>query len=115
VTGARFFNKNNLYLRMASLAEIVRTPGASMIDVRTTFEFQMGHVPGAVNIPLDEVPYRVNEIAALPSPRVLYCRSGNRSGIAVQMLRQAGLGDLYNGGGLYDMEIMLAGQAQGQR
>ena len=67
------------------------------------------------NIPLDEVPYRVNEIAALPSPRVLYCRSGNRSGIAVQMLRQAGLGDLHNGGGLYDMEIMLAGrQVRGQ-
>lgn len=68
----------------------------------------MGHVKGAINIPLDEVSQRVAEIAALPAPRVLYCRSGNRSGIAVQMLKQAGLTDLYNGGGLFDMEIMLA-------
>jgi len=93
---------------MSSLSEIVRTPGTAVIDVRTPGEFQMGHVRGAINIPLDEVPQRVAEIAALPAPRVLYCRSGNRSGIAVQMLKQAGLTDLYNGGGLFDMEIMLA-------
>lgn len=93
---------------MSALAEIVRKPGVTVIDVRTPVEFQMGHVQGALNIPLEEMAFRAKEVAALPAPRVLYCRSGNRSGIAVQMLSQAGIGDLHNGGGLYDMEYLLA-------
>lgn len=80
----------------------------TLIDVRTPEEFRMGHAEGAINIPLDTIPYRMNEIAALPAPRILYCRSGNRSGMAVQILRQAGVTDVHNGGSLEDVLYQLA-------
>jgi phage shock protein E len=60
-----------------------------IVDVRTAGEFAEGHVPGAVNIPYDQMPVRVAEIIAYKkSPVVLYCRSGRRSGIAAEVLRE---------------------------
>ncbi len=83
------------------------TEKMTLIDVRTPEEFQSGHVEGAINIPLDTIPYRIEEVAALPAPRVLYCRSGNRSGMAVQILRQAGVSDVHNGGSLEEVLYAL--------
>ncbi len=80
----------------------------SLIDVRTPEEFRLGHAEGAINIPLDTLPYRLSEIAALPAPRILYCRSGNRSGMAVQILRQAGIEDVHNGGSLEEVLYAMA-------
>jgi len=59
--------------------------GAQIVDVRETWEFGAGHVPGAVNIPLDELISRLDE---LRQPLVLVCASGNRSGMAAQYLTQ---------------------------
>lgn len=59
-----------------------------MIDVRTPEEFAEGHLTGAINIPLDQF-----DPASLPdadgAERVLYCRSGRRSGIAAEKLAKA--------------------------
>jgi phage shock protein E len=41
----------------------------------------------------------------MQGPIVVYCRSGNRSGMAMSLLKQAGLSEVYNGGGLHDMLI----------
>ena len=57
--------------------------GAQLVDVREAWEFGAGHVPGAVNIPLDELIGRIGE---LREPLVLVCASGNRSGMAAQYL-----------------------------
>jgi len=76
---------------------------ASIVDVRTPQEFAEGHYPGAVNIPLDQVPARIEEFAEMKKPIVAYCRSGNRSGQAMAILKQAGINDVINGGGLTDM------------
>ncbi len=57
--------------------------GAQIVDVRETWEFGAGHVPGAVNIPLDELIGRIEE---LREPLVLVCASGNRSGMAAEYL-----------------------------
>lgn len=70
-------------------------------------EFRQEHIPGAVNIPLEEVPGRIGEFQAFSGPVVLYCRSGNRSGMAVAMLKQAGLKEVYNGGGINDVQYNL--------
>ncbi|MFP4323567.1 MAG: rhodanese-like domain-containing protein [Anaerolineales bacterium] len=61
----------------------------ALIDVRSPGEFNSGHIPGAVNIPLDELSIRVNEI---PQDRnvILVCASGNRSGIAADALIRGG-------------------------
>ena len=76
---------------------------ASIVDVRTPGEFNDGHYPGAINIPLNELPQRVNEFKEMKTPIVAYCRSGARSNMAVSLLKQNGLSEVYNGGGLFDL------------
>ncbi|MCA9835302.1 MAG: rhodanese-like domain-containing protein [Trueperaceae bacterium] len=61
--------------------------GASLIDVREPYEFEMGHVPGTKNIPLGELSVRISEV---PDNVVLICASGNRSGRAAGFLSQQG-------------------------
>ena len=75
----------------------------TIIDVRTPDEFAEQHVPGAINIPLDEVAQRINELKELPKPIIAYCRSGNRSGMALAILKQNGIAEAVNGGGIDDM------------
>lgn len=76
---------------------------ASIVDVRTPGEYSDGHYPGAINIPLNELPQRLDEFKQLKMPIVAYCRSGARSGIAVSLLKQKGINEVYNGGGLFDL------------
>ena len=66
-------------------------PDVVVLDVRTAAEFAAGHVPGARNVSHDELPARLDEIAALRDKQVvLYCRSGRRTQIAEDTLRKAG-------------------------
>lgn len=70
----------------------------TVVDVRTPAEFAGGHVNNAVNIPLQELSSRMDELKALKQPLVLCCASGGRSGMADQMLSAQGF-DCINGGG----------------
>lgn len=88
---------------MSTLKEIVKNPSTTVVDVRNTWEFEEGHYPGALNIPLDQVMQNLSQFEAMEGPIVLYCRSGNRSGMALQVLKQQGLDNLYNGGGVDEM------------
>ena len=72
----------------------------TVVDVRSPQEFEGEHFPGAINIPLEQVEEKVNDFKEMPKPIIAYCRSGNRSGMAVSMLKQAGITDAVNGGGL---------------
>ena len=49
-----------------------------VIDVRSQDEFMGGHVAGSINIPLNEIPEKVNSIKAMGEGIVLCCASGNR-------------------------------------
>ncbi len=71
--------------------------GATVIDVREPDEYAAGHVPGAVLIPLGEVPERVAEV---PEGETVYliCRSGGRSMRAGDVLAAEGR-DVVNVGG----------------
>lgn len=89
---------------MENLRTILKKSGASVIDVRSPWEFEAEHVSGAMNIPLEEIQGRINEFKNLNGPAILYCRSGNRSGIAVNILKQAGFNDVYNGGSIFEMQ-----------
>lgn len=84
-------------ISVSELASRLET-GASLVDVRNPDEFEAGHVPGAVLIPLPEIPDRVGEI---PTDRtVLFiCRSGARSGQAVDFLRGRGIDAVNVAGG----------------
>ncbi len=65
--------------------------GAVLLDVRTTGEFAGGHIDGARNIPLSDLPSRVGELKKEGKPIVVYCQSGMRSGSAVRLLAGEGL------------------------
>ncbi len=92
---------------MEILKDLIKNPSTIVVDVRNAWEFEATHIPGAKNIPLEEVPYKVEEFKSFNRPVVLYCRSGNRSGMAVSILKQNGIADVYNGGGLGDMQTLL--------
>jgi phage shock protein E len=77
--------------------------GAKIIDVRTKGEFEDEFYPGAVNIPLNVLPAKLDELGPKDKPIVLYCASGARSAAAMRLLKQAGYTDVVNAGGLDDM------------
>lgn len=75
-----------------------------IVDVRTPEEFQMGAVPDALNIPLDELMSRYEEIGSNPDRDItVYCASGARSAYAQRLLAQMGYSNVKNGGGIHSM------------
>jgi rhodanese-related sulfurtransferase len=82
----------------------VAEQGIVTLDVRTPGEFNEGHIEGAQLIDFQSGNFE-NEIAALDKSKTyaVYCRSGNRSGQAVKVMREAGFNNLYNlNGGVID-------------
>jgi len=77
--------------------------GPLVVDVRSAGEFSGGAYPGAVNIPLDELPGRTNELGDKGRDIILYCASGARSAYGQQILQHLGFTNVKNGGGLMHM------------
>ena len=76
---------------------------ATIVDVRTPEEFAGEHFPDAINIPLEQVQQNIEKFKEMPKPVIAYCRSGNRSGMVVAMLKQSGINRVINGGGLDEL------------
>jgi phage shock protein E len=74
------------------------------VDVRSKLEFWLGHLPGAVNIPVDELPHGLASLAGVsPKSRILvYCAGGVRSAQAAAILARAGYERVTDGGGIAD-------------
>ena len=70
--------------------------GARLLDVRSADEFSRGHLPGAVNIPVQELDRRLAEVGPAERDVVVYCRSGHRSSLAAQLLRERGYTKVHN-------------------
>jgi rhodanese-related sulfurtransferase len=87
--------------------ENVDLKNATIVDVREISECEMGMVAGSSNIPLGEVPNKIAEFKAMKKPLVLCCRSGARSGQAVEFLSANGVEDIYNGGGWEAVAIKM--------
>lgn len=86
------------------IKDILTKKIGTVIDVRNPEELTGGIFPGAVNIPLHEIRSRMDEIKKMEGPLVFYCHSGNRSGMAIALLKAGAVGtEMYNGGGYYDM------------
>ena len=81
---------------------------AVMVDVREQDEWDRGHAENAVHIPLADVPARLGEFPEVDGTLPIMCRSGNRSGRAVQWLIQQGYDVVNAEGG------MLAWQSAGK-
>ena len=75
--------------------------GDILIDVRTADEFSNGKIPGAINIPVDEIRNRLNEIP-IDQTIYIYCEAGLRGYLAQRILRQRGFNNVFNlSGGYY--------------
>lgn len=80
-------------------AEIMQQ-GAVVLDVRSAGEWQHGHHPDAVHIPLDELERRLDDVGPTGTPVVVYCHSGARAMVAARALRKAGYENVVNAGSL---------------
>lgn len=80
-----------------AVAQSIWAAGDTVIDVRTPAEYAQGHLPGALNVPVDTVAFRGRE---LPAGQVLtVCSMGNRSWRAAQILAATGREALSLSGG----------------
>ena len=70
--------------------------GARLVDVRSPEEYARGHLPGAVNIPVQELDRRLADAGPVDHELIVYCRSGHRSSRAAQILREHGFTKVHN-------------------
>jgi phage shock protein E len=70
--------------------------GARLVDVRSPEEYGRGHLPSAVNIPVQELDRRLAEVGPVDHEVIVYCRSGHRSTRATELLRQHGFTKVHN-------------------
>ena len=77
------------------VAQAITDQDVVIVDVREDYEYADGHIPGAVLLPLGDIPDRVDEIPS-DVPVILVCRSGNRSGQAYQYLKNQGFTNIHN-------------------
>lgn len=81
------------------IADLPRDGSVTLLDARTVWEYQQGHIDGYINIPVDDLRERMNEIDD-SKPVYVICQSGLRSYIACRILIQNGF-DCYNFSGGY--------------
>ena len=79
-----------------------------LVDVRTPAEFKEGSVPGAINIPLNTVPNQLSMFKGKEAV-VVFCRSGNRSGQAKEILERNSISNVHNGGSWGNVDRIVKG------
>ncbi len=89
------------YSDPAELQSLMENPPEDLylVDVRTTAEYEAGHIPGAINIDyrlLEESPPTTD----VDAPIIVYCRSGSRSNTAFRMLEAMGYTNILDWGGI---------------
>lgn len=91
--------------------------GAQVIDVRTPGEYQLGHIPGAVNVPLEQVEGSAGSWDANET-YVVYCATGARSAAAVQTMQSLGFNNIRHfqaGLQAWDGELEKGAQSSAQK
>lgn len=99
---------NNLFASKPGIdfKELVKL-GAVIVDVRTASEYKTGHIAGSLNIELDKLKASIQSLKSKNKPVITVCRSGNRSGVAVNLLKSEGI-EVYNGGAWNDLQNKIA-------
>jgi rhodanese-related sulfurtransferase len=80
--------------------------GAVIIDVRSPQAFDLGHIKGSRNIPVNIIEREVNMLKKLNKPVITVCQSGARSGMAKSVLKAAGI-EVYNGGSWNGLNLKI--------
>jgi phage shock protein E len=107
---AAFFLWKRLALVSPDAARQWLKQGGKVIDVRTVQEYQQRHLPGAINIPLDQLRSEIARHAPnQQTPLLLHCLSGGRSGLGRSVLRGLGYTKAFNLGSYGRAEKILNG------
>lgn len=77
--------------------QLINRKDAVVIDVRDVGEYEAGHIAGARHVPERQLAERLKELEKFRDrPMIVTCRSGTRSGVAVQVLRRNGFNEAVN-------------------
>jgi phage shock protein E len=95
-----------LYMKLTAVrvsgadAHALVADGALLVDVRSAGEYAGGAIEGAINIPIQELADRMDELGAKDGEIVLYCQSGGRSAMAKRLLERNGFTKVHDLGGI---------------
>ncbi len=74
-----------------TMAFIAKDPKVKLLDVRSALEFVQAHIKDSLNVPIDIIPAKIDELSRSKQGYIVFCRTGNRSPMAADMLMQAGI------------------------
>lgn len=83
-----------------NLKEYKSAEKAILLDVRSEEEYALGHIPSSKNLPLQAIDKAGKFVSNKDVPVFVYCRSGNRSSMAQEMLKNMGYKNVKNIGGI---------------
>ena len=80
--------------------------GAIILDVRSPQEFDRGNIKGSKNIPVNTIKREISTIKKWNKTVISVCQSGDRSSLAIYVLKSAGI-EVYNGGSWFGLESKI--------
>lgn len=105
--------RRSALLMLAGFASVAAVANPIWIDVRSTDEFKQGHLPGALNIVHTDIASKISAVTSDKTAEIqLYCRSGRRSGLAMEALQKLGYTNVHNAGGYAELAAKQAKPAQ---
>ncbi len=87
-----------MFIPCEDAKRLIKERNAQFVDVRTPEEFAMSKLPGAVNIPLQDIDRVGESMLDKDIPVIVFCRSGQRSHMAMQILLSQGFDEVHNMG-----------------
>jgi len=85
-----------MFIPCEDAKRLIKEKDAQLVDVRTPEEFESSKLPGAINIPLQDIDYMGVHKLSKTLPVVVFCRSGQRSHMAMQILMSQGFEEVHN-------------------
>jgi thioredoxin len=93
-------------LKPEEVAELLRQRRISLVDTREPAVYARAHLPGATNMPLDQIESRLAELHMLPAPPVIYCRAGDKTKDMAARLAEQGVPVSFLEGGVLGWEAV---------
>jgi thioredoxin 1/putative thioredoxin len=91
-------------LKPEEVFQLLRQQRVSLVDTRDAAVYQRAHLPGAINMPFDEIESRLAELHMLPAQPVVYCRSGDKTKDLAAKLAEQGVPVAFIEGGVLGWE-----------
>ncbi|WP_319381733.1 rhodanese-like domain-containing protein [Thiomicrorhabdus sp.] len=85
-----------MFIACEDAKRMIKEKNAQLVDVRTPEEFADHKLPGAINIPLQDIDRVGESILDKDLPVIVFCRSGQRSHMAMQILLSQSFDEVYN-------------------